>query len=78
MEYNEQTTTRKTGTDSYIDSRLTASWGGKVRGGGIEQKGKRTQVQGQRCGDEGGEGNVRGLNSNGKNTVKMFLKVCGY
>ena len=59
------------GTDSQLDSRMTAS-GGQVRsgGGGIEQKGKRTHEHGQQCGDCCGEGSIRGLNCNGKNTIK--------
>ena len=41
--------------------------GGGGRGGGTEQKGKRTHGHGQQCGDcWGGGGNIRGLNSNGK------------
>ena len=35
----------------------------------MEQKGKRTHGHGQQCGD-GGEGDVRGINGKGKNTVK--------
>ena len=44
--------TRKMGTDSFIESRMTAS-GVELGlgGGGIEQKGKRTHGRGQRCGD---------------------------
>ena len=51
MESNEQTElTRKVGTDSSMESRMTAS-GREVRGVGIEQKGKRTHGHGQPCGD---------------------------
>ena len=45
--------------------RMTAR-GGEVRGGRIEQKGKRTYGHGQQCGDCWGEGSIRGLNGNGK------------
>ena len=41
--------------------------GGRLEGGGIEQKRKRTHGHGQQCGDCCGEGDVRGLNGNGKN-----------
>ena len=40
---------------------------GKLGGGGIEQKGKRTHGHGQQCDDYRGRGH-RGLNDNGKNT----------
>ena len=43
-------------------------------GGGIEQRGKRTHEHGQQCGDCGREEDVRELNSNGKKTIKIFLK----
>ena len=43
-------------------------------GGGIEQKGKRTHGHGQQCGDCWGEGGIRGLNDNGKNTIKIKSK----
>ena len=60
MESNEQNElTRKTGTDSQMESRMTASVcveGGRLRGGGIEQKGKRTHGHGD-C--EVGEGGGR-------------------
>ena len=48
--------------------------GGEVRGGGIEQKGKRTHGHGRQCGDCWGEGYVRGLHGNGKNSIKIKLK----
>ena len=53
-----------------MESRMTAK-GVKELGG--EQKGKRTRGHGQKCGDYGGgwEG-IRGLNGNGKNTIKFF------
>ena len=40
-------------------------------GGGIEQKAKRTHRHGQQCGDCWA---IRGLNGNGKNTIKIKLK----
>ena len=46
------------------------------RGGGREQKGKKSQGRGQQCSDCGGQG-VRGLNGNGKiqqNLKKLKLK----
>ena len=36
---------------AWMDSWITASGGGEVKGGGIEQKGKRTHGHGQQCGD---------------------------
>ena len=36
----------------------------------MEQKGQRTHGHYQQCGDCRGEGGVRGLNGNGKNTIK--------
>ena len=43
--------------------------------GGIEQKGKRTHGHGQQCGCVGvREEGVRGVNGNGKNTMKNFVK----
>ena len=56
MESNEQTElTRKMGTDSQMESRMTA--GGRYFGdGGIEQRGKRTHGHGQQCGDCRGKG----------------------
>ena len=39
---------------------------GKLEGAGIEQKGKRTHGHGQQSGDCQGEGDIRGLNGNGK------------
>ena len=39
---------------------------GEVRGGGIEQKRKRTHGHGQQGGDCWGEGGLRELNGNGK------------
>ena len=45
--------------------------GGKVEGGGIEQKGKRTHGHGQLCGDCSVEGSTKELKGNGKNTIKI-------
>ena len=47
---------------------------GRLRGGGSEQRAKRTHGHGQQCGECWGEGNIRGLNGNGKNTIKIKLK----
>ena len=47
---------------------------GRSRGGGIEQKGKRTRGHGQQCGDCWGERGIRGLNGNGKNVIKITFK----
>ena len=43
-----------------MESRMTASGGGEVRGGGIEQKGKRIHGHGHQCDDCWGEGGIRG------------------
>ena len=48
--------------------------GGCLGGGGIEQKGKGTYGHGKQCGDCWGEEGIRGLNSYGKNTIKIKLK----
>ena len=40
--------------------------GGRLGGGGIEQKGKRTRGHGQQGGDCWQEGDIRGINGNGK------------
>ena len=49
---------------------LNDTLGGRVRLGdrGMEQKGKRTHGHGQQCSDCCGEGGIRGLTGNGKNT----------
>ena len=49
---------------------------GTVGGGGIKQKGKRTHGHGQQCGDCWGvvEG-IRALIGDGKNTIKIKLKI---
>ena len=53
--------------------------GGEVRGGGIEQKRKRTHGHGQQGIDCRGKGGIRGLNGNRKNTIKITLfKKDGY
>ena len=59
-----------------IDIRVTAIGGGRLEGKGIEQKGKRTHVHGQQCGDCREEGGIRKLNGNGKNTIHFFKKIC--
>ena len=45
---------------------MTAGCGGRLEGGGVEQKGKRTHGYRQQCGDCRGEGHIRGPNCNGK------------
>ena len=52
---------------------MTASGGGRLGDGGIEQKGKRTHRHGQHCGDCLGRG-VRELKGNVKSTIKMKFK----
>ena len=47
---------------------------GRLVGGGIEQRRKRTHGHGQQCGDCWGQGGIRGLNGNGKNTIKITFK----
>ena len=64
VESNELTElTRKMGTDSEMESRLTAGAGGGDRMQSLS--GKRTDVHAQQCGDCWGERGVRGLNENG-------------
>ena len=74
MESNEQTElTRKIGTDSYTESRMTASG----RGNGVLglKKRKRTNGHGQQYGHWCGEGGIRGLNVNGKKcNIRLNLK----
>ena len=75
MESNGQTEQAR---DRLIKNRMTAKGWRRLQGGGIEQKGKRTQGHGQQCGDcrqGGGERGVRGLKSNRKNTMKILKKV---
>ena len=58
-----------------MKSRMTVKGSGGWWGGrGIEQKGKRIHGHGQQCGDCLGEGIIRGLNGNEKNTIKIKLK----
>ena len=45
---------------------MTAIGGRRLGGGGMEQKGKGTCRHGQQCGDCRGEGDISGLNGNGK------------
>ena len=48
---------------------------GELEGGGIEQKCKRTCGCGQQCCDCWGKGDIRGINGDGKNAIKIkFLK----
>ena len=48
-----------------------------VRGGGVEQKGKRTHGHGQEGIDSRGEGRIRELNGSGKNvTTIIYMYVC--
>ena len=55
-----------------MENRLTG--GGEVKGGGIEENGKKTHGHGQQCGDYWGKWGIRGLNGNGKNTIKIKSK----
>ena len=50
---------------------MTPSEQGDNEGGGTEQKGKKTYGHGQQCGDCRGMRGIRGLNCNGKNTIKI-------
>ena len=65
----------KTETESQTESRLTAMG---MRGG-LEVEGQRKKGKGLMDTDNSteiaGEQGKRGLNSNGKNTIKNFLKV---
>ena len=45
---------------------MMVSWGGGVRVGGTEQKGKRTHGHGQQCADCWGEMGTRGTNGDRK------------
>ena len=52
MESNEQTELTRKIEDRFIDGeQMTANGGGRLGGGGTEQKGKRTHGHGQQCGD---------------------------
>ena len=59
-----------------MESRMTASGGGRLGVRGTEQKGKRPHGHGQQCGDCWQEGGIRGRNGNGKNTIKIKFKKC--
>ena len=61
MESNEQTELTSKIRDRLVDGeQLRQLVGGReARGGGTEQKGKRTHGQGQQCGDHWGEGGIR-------------------
>ena len=66
MKSNEQTElTRAMETESQMESRMTAGVG-RLGGGGMEQKGKRTLGHGQQCGVCWGKEAIRGLNGNRK------------
>ena len=52
---------------------MTASGVQRLGDGEIEQKTKGIRGHGQQCGDCWGEGDIRGLNSTGKNTIKIKL-----
>ena len=55
---------------------MTASMGVRLGGGGIEPKRKSTHGHGPQRGDCWGQWDIRGLNGNGKNTIKIkFLKT---
>ena len=55
----------------FIDGEQMTASRGCLRGGGFEQKGKRTHGNVQECGDCWVEGDIRGLNGNGKNTIRV-------
>ena len=57
-----------------MESRITVGGGRSLGGIKIEQKVKGTHRHGQQCGDCWGEGGMRGLNGNGKNTIKIKFK----
>ena len=65
----------KQNRDRLIDGeQMTASGGGMLQGGGIQQKGKSTHGHGQQCGDCGGE-EIKGTKRSwGKNIIKIFFK----
>ena len=65
VEFHEQTElTRKRETDSEGGGWQLVG-GGRLGGGGIERKGKRTHGHEQQWGDCSGEGCIRGINGNG-------------
>ena len=47
--------------------------GVRLEGREIEQKGKRTHRHRYQCGHCRGEGGIRGLNGDGKNTIKITV-----
>ena len=53
---------------------MTVGGRGRLGGGGMERKGKRTHGQGQQCGDCCELGIIRGINGNGKNAIKNKIK----
>ena len=70
MESNEQTKlTRKIETDSYIESRMTAKGGGGEWVEGLSKKEK--GLMDNSVVIAGDLGVIRGLNGNGKNTIKI-------
>ena len=50
---------------------MTANWGGRLGGGGIEQNGKKIHGYGRQCGDCWWKGGTRGLTGTGKNIIKI-------
>ena len=61
------------GKHHMISLRRMKAMGERLGGGEFEQKGKRTHAHGQRYGNCCGEGGIRGLNGNGKNTIKIKI-----
>ena len=45
---------------------MTANEGRRLGGGGMSKREKRAHGCGQQCGDCGGKGCIRGINTNGK------------
>ena len=56
-----------------MESRMTPTGAGRLAGGKIEQKEKRTHGHGQQSGDCGGEWVIRGLNGNAKIYKKYII-----
>ena len=78
MESNEHTEQNKQNRDRRIDGEQDDSSGGRLAGGGIGQKGKGLMGMDSVVIAGGAEG-VRGLNGNGRNTIKilkMQYKYC--